>query len=169
MKVPPAIRFLIWFVALYLILNMIYGLWVEAWNPQADPATGWVGRQTAWCLNQIGYEVSLQPLADRPLIAFMSAGAVVINLFEGCNGINVMIVFVSFLLAYGGRPQRLIPFTLVGLLLIHILNLARVGLLFWLAETESTWFYYFHKYLFTGFLFAFVFLGWWIWIKWGHE
>ncbi len=165
MKLPPAIRFLVVFVALYLVLNLIYGLWIESWNPQADPATAWVGKQTAWVLRQVGYSIELSPLDTKPLIAFKTDGDTVINLFEGCNGINVMIVFVSFLIAYGGSGKPLTIFISIGLLAIHVFNICRVALLYWLAETESTWFYYFHKYLFTGFLYAMVFLAWWIWIK----
>lgn len=165
-SLPPALRFLLIFVVLYLVLNGLYALWIAGWYPQADPATRWVGQQTAACLRWGGYHLELVPVSDKPLIGFVNNNDTVINLFEGCNGINVMIVFISFVIAFGGPVRKMIPFILGGLLLIHGLNLVRVGFLFWLAETDSTWFYYFHKYLFTAFLYAFVFVAWWIWIRW---
>lgn len=167
-SLPPALRFLLIFVVLYLVLNGLYGWWIESWYPVADPATALVGRHVAACLGWWNYAVELTPVSQAPLISFMLDHKIIINLFEGCNSINVMIVFVSFVIAFSGPVRKMIPFIVGGLVIIYLLNLVRVGLLFWLAETESTWFYYFHKYLFTAFLYLFVVVGWWLWIKWNE-
>jgi exosortase family protein XrtF len=91
-------------------------------------------------------------------------GLVVINVYEGCNGINVIIVFVAFLVAFGGPPKSLVLFGIGGIVLIHLFNLARIAFLFFLALSNSRSFYYYHKYLFTATLYGVVFLLWAVWV-----
>jgi exosortase family protein XrtF len=166
MKEPkPACRFLAIFVGLYIGLNILYGLWIHAYNPQVDPATAVVTRQSSWLLNLFGEVTITQPKASAPSVSILNPTGEVINVFEGCNGINVMIVFVSFLFAFGGQIKKMIWFLLFGIALIYVANLIRVVTLYYVAEYWATYFYYIHKYVLTAFLYALVFVLWWFWIE----
>lgn len=162
----PALTFLSKFLILYFVGNMLYGAYVEAHETEADRVTFLVTAQTSWVLNRLGYETTYEnTMNDLPKVALMQAGDIVLNVYEGCNGINVMIVFIAFLFAFGGTLRNLAIFIPVGLFVIHFFNLMRIGFLFYLALNDMPRFYYYHKYLFTATLYVIVFGLWafWLW------
>lgn len=160
----PALRFVGIFVGLYLSLNVLYGLWVETYD-LADPATVAVTRQSSSLLRWIGEDTYTKPKDGTPTVSICKEDRVVVNVFEGCNGINVAIVFVAFMAAFGGNRKKMVWFIPLGLAMIHIANLLRVSGLFWVAEYFEQYFYYVHKYAFTASIYVMVFLLWWIWIE----
>lgn len=160
----PSLIFLSKFLVVYLAGNIIYGIYVESFGERADDLTRWVGAQTSWLLNKNGYTTSLEQVAGMPKLALKNGKDVVLYVYEGCNGMNVMIVFVAFLVAFGGSFRRAMVFAFGGILIIHLLNLLRVILLFNLAASGSVHFYYYHKYLFTASLYLAVFCLWAAWV-----
>ena len=92
-------------------------------------------------------------------------GKTVLRIYEGCNGINVMIVFIAFIISFGGISKRGALFMSAGILMIHLANVIRIALLFWVAKHHETWFYYVHKYIFTAALYVIVLLLWWVWVS----
>lgn len=160
----PALLFLGKFLGLYFAGNLIYGLYVTSYGATPDGITRLVTAQTSWLLNLIGYDSAYQDVDGAAKLAFTNAGEVVLYVFEGCNGVNVMIVFAAFLFAFGGRAKVLALFLAAGLLIIHLFNLFRVSFLFYLAHENSSQFYYYHKYLFTATLYLVVFGLWAIWV-----
>jgi len=162
----PAIRFLIVFLAAYLGLSLSYGFWIETRGNKADWFTWEVTKEVTALVARKGTEVTLQPNTNSPTILVRNADRVVLEVFEGCNGVNVMIVFVSFVLAFGGVDKlRMGVFMLGGMTLIHLANLARLYALYSLALQKSELFYYYHKYIFTASLYAMIFALWWVWIS----
>lgn len=161
----PALRFLAVFVVLYLVLNILYGLWITSYGEYPDKATEYVTRQTSAILNVLGEETTTFPRPGSPSISILVDMRTALNVYEGCNGINVMIVFVAFIFAFGGKMKRIAWFIPVGILIIYISNLFRVTGLYFIAEYWNKYFYYIHKYVFTGFLYLIVFILWWVWIE----
>jgi exosortase family protein XrtF len=164
-ELRPAFRFLAIFVGLYLCLNILYGLWISSCNPQVDPVTAIVTKRSSTLLNLLGEETNTQPKESSPSVSILNPSGVVINVFEGCNGINVMIVFVSFLFAFGGKRKKIIWFLPMGIIIIYLANLIRVMTLYYVAEYWAAYFYYLHKYVLTAFLYLLVFVLWWFWIE----
>ena len=160
----PALTFLGKFLVLYFAGNILYGVYIESRGQNPDAITHVVTAQTSWFLNVLGYETSTDDHPDAPKIALRQAGEIVVNVYEGCNGINVIIVFTAFLFAFGGPARALGVFLPVGVLIIHIFNLLRIGLLFHLALSNSSQFYYYHKYFFTATLYLIVFGLWALWV-----
>jgi exosortase family protein XrtF len=157
----PALRFLSVFIGAYFVLNLVYGLWIYSLETKPDAMTYWVSQQTA-ALENCTYEVNHL----RPTVFLRdSSGKIVLNIFEGCNGINVMIVFFSFIIAFGGSLMRMLWFIPFGLALIHAFNIVRLLFLYYLAVHHTTYFYYFHKYFFTAVIYILVFALWWVWVK----
>jgi exosortase family protein XrtF len=161
----PAFRFLVTFLALYLGLNLVYGWWISSYNDQADWATNLVTHQTSFILNVFGEQTSSQPKSGAPTVLILKGSKTVISVYEGCNSINVMIVFVAFLFAFRGSWKSLSWFLPLGLFIIYIANLFRVFLLFYVAEYWQNYFYYVHKYIFTAALYLVVFALWWWWME----
>ncbi len=161
----PAFQFLAVFLGLYLGLNIIYGLWISSYENQSDPVTRIVTEQTSWLLNLFGESTQTQRSQVTPTVSIMKDSRVALGVFEGCNSINVMIVFVAFLFAFKGSWKSMAWFLPLGLVLIYLANLTRVVLLFYVAEYWRQYFYYIHKYLFTAAIYLIVFILWWWWIE----
>ncbi len=161
----PAFRFLGVFLGLYLGLNLTYGVWISSYHGSADWATKSVTEQTSWIVNLFGEHTATQPKIASPTISIIKESKSVVSVFEGCNGINVMIVFVSFLFAFRGSGRQLAWFFPVGIVIIYLANLARLAALYFVAAYWQHYFYYVHKYLFTAAIYLIVFALWWWWME----
>lgn len=160
----PAIRFLLIFIGIYIGGNVVYGLWINSFDGTPDTMTYSVTKQTAAVLNTAGYGLNAMRNTQGPTVFLRNENKTILNIYEGCNGINVMIVFVSFLLAFGGSARKLSWFAPAGLVIIHLANIARIVLLYFVAIEFSNYFYYVHKYVFTAIIYLIVFLLWAIWV-----
>lgn len=165
MKDQKAILFfLLKFIGLYIVLNTVYGFWIEYYSPLPDPITRVVTNHTASLLSLVHDQVTAGAVLNSPNVPLQQNGKTVVSVFEGCNSLNVMIVFVSFIVAFTGTLRKTVIFGLIGIVLIYIFNLFRVGLLFYIARYWPNNLYFFHKYLFTGLLYAMVFFLWYLWV-----
>ena len=161
----PTILFLVKFIGIYLVANLLYGLYVTAYSPGPDPITSLASRQTAVALGICGWPSTTQDNEKKPTTLLIHEGRSVLAIYEGCNGINIMIIFVAFLFAFGPTGKPLWIFALAGILIIHLMNLLRISLLFWVVLYLPNFVYFVHKYLFTAILFVFVFVLWIVWVR----
>ncbi|WP_185155994.1 exosortase family protein XrtF [Fulvivirga kasyanovii] len=160
----PTILFLVKFLTLYLVLNFSYVLFIEYHSPEPDPFTRLVTQNTTFLLSVMGFDISYRDHPERMSISIYEKDEAVINVFEGCNGLNVGIIFASFLLAFGTFDKKLFWFIPLGLLIIHISNLARIIMLFCVAMSFPSYMYFAHKYLFTAIIYLVVFILWYVWV-----
>lgn len=161
----PSLLFLARFLGIYFAGNVLYGLYVESFGDKADRITLAVTVQSSFLLNLLGY--SAEPVLNRqgPTVFIETQDKIALSVYEGCNGINVMILFVAFVIAFGGLIGKMIWFLPCGLVIIHISNLLRISLLFFVSEYYSKYFYYVHKYLFTAMIYVVVFSLWIVWVR----
>jgi exosortase family protein XrtF len=161
----PTILFLLKFVGIYVVGNFLYGLYVTAYAPAPDPVTHWITDQTASVLTSFGWPTISVALPDKPTTRLDFGGRIILAVYEGCNGINVMIIFIGFLIAFGPLTKQLFWFIPIGLLIIHVMNLARITLLFWVSIYMKHYMYFMHKYFFTAILYVVVFILWVWWVR----
>jgi exosortase family protein XrtF len=161
----PVILFLIKFLVIYFVGSILYGLWVSSFEPKPDPFTYFVTEQTSWLLDVAGWETVVRDSDKTPTAILLHQGKSVISVYEGCNGINIFIMFVSFLFAFGPWVKQITWYAVAGLAIIHVANLFRVTTLFYVALYFPGSLYFIHKYLFTVFIYAVVFILWIVWVK----
>src|SRR5688572_12022010 len=154
----PAFIFLGKFLGIYIVGNLIYGVFVESFGNQPDTVTSAVTKQVSVILSWFGEQSSIVNSLGKPNVLLQNSCDTVISVYEGCNGINMMIVFVGFILAFWGKKKVILPFILIGLVVLHISNLIRILLLYYAAVTLENYFYFIHKYLFTAALYLIVFM-----------
>lgn len=160
----PAILFLAKFIGIYLAGNLLYGWYITSWYPSPDPVTSWVTHQSAGILDLFGWETSTYNHAVKPTTYIAHNQQPIISVYEGCNGLNVVVVFLAFLFAFGPISKSMFWFVPLGIIVIHLSNLARIILLFLVSVKLPGFLYFTHKYLFTAFIFFFVFLFWFWWV-----
>lgn len=161
----PVVFFLLRFLAIYLAGNLSYGLFVTSFEPGVDPITGAVTSQTAEVVSWFGYNTEAVPLIDKKIADLLVNNKVVLSVYEGCNGVNVWIIFAAFLFAMGPISKSMFYFVLIGTILIHVSNLIRIGLLAAVYMYLPHYWYFSHKYLFTAFIYVVVFILWIIWVR----
>jgi len=161
----PTILFLVKFIGIYLVANLLYGFYVTAYEPAPDPATRVVSGQTAIALSACGWPTITRDNDRKPTTELVYDDNSVIAVYEGCNGLNVMIIFVAFLIAFGPLVKNLLWFIPLGIGILHGVNLARIGLLFWVSLYLPDFMYFTHKYFFTAILYVVVFVLWIAWVR----
>jgi len=122
-----------------------------------------VSGQSSNILTSIGYDSSTVPVDNEPKIAITNNGKTVINIFEGCNGINIMILFLAFVVAFKGNLRNTLWFIPIGVIFIHLANLGRITMLYWVAQEKPDFMYFTHKYIFTAVIYLAVFFLWTLW------
>jgi exosortase family protein XrtF len=160
----PAIFFILKFLGVYMVGNIFYGIFITHFEPHPDPITVWVTQQVADILNLISPPVTALAHPSKPTVWVLQKVAI-ISVFEGCNGLNVLVVFFAFVFAFGPVSRKLIWFLPLGIVLIHVSNLFRIGLLFFVSRNFPHHLYFLHKYFFTAFIYAVVFALWFYWIQ----
>lgn len=161
----PTLLFLGKFLALYFFCNLLYGLYVSSFRPHPDPLTNQVTWQTSEILNSLGWENRIEDHATKASTFIEYAGRKILSVYEGCNGLNVMIIFIAFIVAFGPLNKTTLWFIPLGILLIHLSNLGRIFLLFFVTLDFPDFLYVTHKYIFTGVIYLMVFLLWIVWVK----
>lgn len=161
----PTIFFLLKFIGLYFVANLLYGMYISSTAPGPDSVTNYVTTQTSQLLNGLGWNTSYYQDSIAPTTHIVRNNRNIISVYEGCNGINVMIIFVAFILAFGPLSKHIIWFLLLGLLVIHLSNLLRLMLLFMVSIEFPRYLYFTHKYVFTAVIYLIVFALWVWWVQ----
>lgn len=161
----PTIFFLAKFIGMYIVANLLYGWYITAYQPQPDPLTQWVTEQSAWILSHTGWRTIVVDHPTKPTTTIFYHAKAIVSVYEGCNGLNVIIIFLSFLFAFGPIKKSLGWFAALGILIIYVCNLLRIILLFFVTLYLPHFHYFMHKYLFTAIIYAVVFAMWLYWVK----
>jgi exosortase family protein XrtF len=161
----PTILFITKFVSLYFVLNLGYGFYVKSYGNKPDAATVWVTNQTSKIVSWAGWETQTRDIPKKPTTSIVYQGKGIVSVYEGCNGINVAIIFLSFLIAFGPLNRSLAWFLPIGLIAIHLANLGRIIGLFFVVIYMPGAVYFSHKYLFTAVIYAVVFALWLVWLR----
>jgi exosortase family protein XrtF len=159
-----AIIFLVKYVAIYLALNTAYSYYVSHYLPEADPLTIIVTQHTEALLSILDPAVDYHIEPGSVNVPVTRAGDTVMMVYEGCNSVNVMIVFVAFIISFKGPVGLFLRYLVVGLLAVYAINLLRLMGLYAVALYFAASFYFFHKFFFTGVIYLVVFLIWYFWV-----
>lgn len=173
----PTVFFLVKFFALFGMLSALYGWFIQSYDtlspPQTDPLTRTVAGNCVKTAGVFGYSAYLLEndhlkhgsKKEQTYDSIRLNDVYALSVEEGCNGVNIMILFVSFVFAFGGKSWNMILFIPSGLLFIHMANIGRLFLLSFLnVEWGGRAFHFFHKYGFTAFIYLAVLFLWLLWV-----
>lgn len=160
------IRFLLLFGGSYLILALTYKLFLvyglsDTYYPEIF--TYLVAEQSRALIEAMGYVSTTFPHPFAEGIALTINEEIIVRVIEGCNGISVIILFFSFVLAFGKKWKPVLLFSFAGAAIIHVLNVGRIALLtigiYECPEYKS----FLHDIVFPGVIYGTVFLLWFLW------
>ncbi len=174
----PTIIFLVKFLGVYLVLSALYGLYIKNYDqsdpPVTDPLTQLVTINCTRTAGLFGYQWSIiendhlnwpKKEEEQTFDSVYLNDQYAISVEEGCNGVNIMILFLAFVVAFGGRLVNMLIFIPVGILFIHLCNIGRLLLLSLLnVEWGGRAFHFFHKYGFTAVIYLSILILWYLWV-----
>lgn len=132
---------------------------------QIDSVTRMVSENTEQVLLLFTDGSSIEESTTQPYMKLFFNEKYVARIVEGCNSISVIILFISFVVAFSGRLQTTLLFIFGGSLLIYALNVLRIAalsaLIFYFPKQESL----LHEVLFPLYIYGVVFILWLIWVR----
>ncbi len=167
-KYKPFLTFVAKFFLIYIILSWIYGLYLSQFNEAAfepDGITTLVSDQTRELLKFFGVDAATAPHEMEASHKFSVNGKFVARIVEGCNAVSVMILFIAFVVAFKGKLKHTLLFILMGILIIHILNIIRIALLALALYYYPQYQEFLHGTIFPLVIYGVVFILWVIWVN----
>ncbi len=164
----PFLLFLGKFLLAYILLTFIYQSYLRQFNVEkfeVDGFTKLVASQAKEAMLFFHFEADIKTNVKESGINLFYNKKLIAQIIEGCNGVSVIILFVSFVIAFSGKIKPTVLYILGGTLLIHILNVLRISslcvLMYYFPKQEHL----FHGVIFPLFIYGVVFILWIIWVN----
>ncbi|MCP2026839.1 exosortase family protein XrtF [Flavobacterium sp. HSC-32F16] len=162
----PFLIFIGTFFAAYIALTVVYKFYLNSLKAdEVDAVTSWVGHNVEQLLSAFNYDIKVQQGFASPWLEVWFNTKYQIRIVEGCNAVSVIILFVSFVLAFSGRLKVTLLYILFGIIFIYILNVVRIALLTVLLFHFPDQSHLLHGVLFPLAIYGSVFLLWVIWVN----
>lgn len=159
-----ALLFIARFGGSYFAFSLLYSLFLANYQPNPDPLTWFIGEQLTAFLNILAVDQAYLHLNNHQLLVNFQ-GRDVVSIFEGCNGLIVQALYLSFFIGIWKWNKKSGYFLLFGLLAIYAINMGRLTALVYIAQSNETLFYYYHKYVFTAVMYLSILGIWLYWLR----
>ncbi|MCG9791348.1 exosortase family protein XrtF [Flavobacterium algicola] len=162
----PFLLFLSKFFLTYAVLAFLYQLYLNSFGfNKIDSITEMVGKNTNQLMNLFNADFYFEKDNTESYLKLFYNQKYVARIIEGCNAMSIIILFISFVVAFSGKLQTTIGFVFGGAFAIYILNISRIAilslLLYFYPEHEAI----LHRVFFPLFIYGFVFLLWILWVN----
>jgi len=167
-KYKTVLTFIATFVGSYLLLAFLYGIYLKfgaSVTYYPDFVTHIVAEQTEWLVSKMGYDTQIVPNQYEPSMNISINGDVIVRVIEGCNAVSIMLLFTSFVLAFFRGWSKTLRFVGLGILLLYVMNVARIAILTVLMYEYPEYSDVLHDVLFPAVIYGTVVLLWMYWIK----
>lgn len=169
-KNKVVIVFLVKFFAVYFSLTGLYALYLNNFQQKDSifacaPITNVVSNQAKGICKFLGYDIFTEQNPNELSISFFVNEKLVSKIVEGCTSISIMILFLSFIIAFSGRTKTTILFGISGLILIYAVNIFRIVLLTLAIYHYPKYSPFLHNIVFPGIIYGMVFTLWVVWVN----
>jgi len=164
----PFLLFLVKFIVTYLVLTFAYQYYLNQFDVkkyEVDGFTKFVSTQAEQALLFFNCDARIELHPIQPCYKFFYNGKFVSRIVEGCNALSVIILFISFVIAFSGKIKNTIFFIIAGSLIIHVLNITRIALLMVAFYNFPEANFILHDILFPLAIYGTVFILWIIWVN----
>jgi exosortase family protein XrtF len=167
-KYRLVIKFILTFLLVYGFLSLAYNFYLDASKGSLyypDYITNLVANQSKNLLENFGYSTQVIPHPNEPSMKLILEGKYLARVIEGCNGMSIIILFVSFIVAFSGKIKTTVLYLLSGSVILYVVNLLRIvilsiGLYHYPWRKEEL-----HTVIFPAIIYGMVFLLWMFWVN----
>lgn len=169
-KNKTIVVFLAKFFATYFILFGLYSFYLSQTQQKGDafrcaPVTRTVASHVNKVSNMLGYDTVIEQSPNELSILVTINDAYTSRIIEGCNSISVIILFLSFIVAFSGDLKETVLFGLFGALLIYVVNILRIIALTILYYRFPKYQDILHDLFFPAIIYGLTFMLWVTWVK----
>lgn len=166
LQFKPFLIFIGTFFAAYIVLTVLYKLYLGSFGTdEMDGITKLVCTNVEQLMQLFSSDSKITESIIKASYDISYNNKYVARIVEGCNAISVIILFVSFVLAFSGKLKQTFLFILTGIILIYIFNITRIALLAALLYHYPESRHFLHNVLFPLIIYGVVFILWVIWVK----
>ncbi|MDG5492776.1 exosortase family protein XrtF [Psychroserpens sp. SPM9] len=168
LKYKSVVKFILTFLIVYVVLTVAYKLYLDVSDGSKyypDYLTNLVAQQSELLIDTFGYNAEIKAHPNEPSMKLLVNGKFVARVVEGCNSISVIILFISFIIAFADKFKPAFLYLLSGSVLIYSVNLLRIAILSiglynypWRREIL-------HTVIFPLIIYGMVFLLWMFWVN----
>jgi exosortase family protein XrtF len=166
LQFKPFLIFISTFFGVYILLTVIYKFYLNSFEiNDVDGITSVVGHNVNQLMDLFNCDIKIFKSIANPYLEVWYNKRYTLRIIEGCNAISVIILFVSFVVAFSGKFKTTLFFILFGIFIIYLLNVIRIALLtvllFHFPEKEHI----LHGVLFPLVIYGMIFILWIIWVN----
>lgn len=166
LQFKPFLIFIGTFFAAYIGFTLVYKFYLDSFDTaDVDGITTVVGHHVDQLMQLFNCDSKIFKSALNPYLEVWYHNRFTLKIVEGCNAVSVIILFVSFVMAFSGKFKTTLVFILFGVFLIYVLNVVRIAsltvLLFRFPEKEHI----LHGVLFPLVIYGLVFGLWVFWVN----
>lgn len=172
-QIPASVRmFLLSGLVFFIIWKLIYLLFLLPTRVVDRPLTYAVGQGTTTALNFITHSKTFS--AKDGIDTFREGNSVrieymveidanrerALSIADVCNGLELIILYLGFIICLPSQISRKIKFSVAGVILIYIVNVLRCTALILIYLHYPAYLDFSHHYLFKFLIYSFIFLLW---------
>ncbi len=125
-----------------------------------------LAKQSNFILSVLGFNTMLEIHGDMvvtKLVNYPYSHGVWIG--EPCNGIKIFGLFSIFIICFRGKFLNKLWFIVVGVFILHLLNIFRIASLTYIAAIQPKWLNFNHNITFQILVYGTMGILWLVWIK----
>lgn len=169
-KRKTIIKFLVKFFIAYFLLVGIYSIYLKQTQQKSpvfscSPITETVAEHTKILAEMLGYPARIVQHEAELSMKFFIGDIYSLRIVEGCNAVSILILFLSFIIAFEGSLKATILFGLFGGFVIYITNIIRILALSKLIYMYPEYLDILHDLLFPAVIYGTIFILWIIWVN----
>lgn len=167
-KYRLVLRFIFVFLGSYFLFSSLYNgflILYDTENPEPDPLTQLVARQSGDLMESLGYEVEVVMHYTGLSMKLVVDDVFLAGIVEGCNSASIIILFASFILAFFGKPVTTLLYLFAGSVIIYSINILRIVILSVGIYEYPQYSGFLHSVFFPLAIYGTVFILWIIWVR----
>jgi len=123
-----------------------------------DPYTTFVAHQARVALNLLGESARVDGQV-------LSSPRFAVQIYNGCNGLEAILVFVAGVLAFPAPWMKRLVGVVLGVLTIQVVNIIRVVSLFYIGIFKPQWFAVSHVFIWQSLIILVGVVLWLVWVQ----
>ena len=164
------VLFLVKFFATYFLLFVIYSFYLQNTQQKDDvfvcsPITTVVAEQTEEVLTLFGFNAAHIQHDEEMSVKLILNGQYTARVIEGCNSVSIIILFLSFIIAFAGSFKATVIYGIFGSAFIYGINILRIAFLTVMLNKYPQQQELLHNLVFPAIIYGATFLLWVIWVQ----
>ena len=163
-KNKNTLKFIAVFTGIYVFGLYFYRVYLSYYDNSIDDITKVVARVVVEFLNFYNTDFKSIEL-DNYSIGIYIDDYVIVKVIEGCNSINVIILFLAFIISFKKDFKNTLVYSVLGSVFIFILNIFRILVITYGVYLYPKYSFFLHDIFFPMFLYGVVLLLWLNWVR----